>query len=361
MNYLLEVCLVATLALGISTAPSVGAQSPATAYESSSFAGMWEGRMNDLPAIRLHIQEADSEIRGDIVFYLQERDASNGAWYAAGESAGPLLAPQVKGKTFTFEVQHHRCHGCTELGPNVKFRMTLAGSNEARLWKLAEATESDPGLKMIRRSETTAPGAQALQKGISVQLPVTRNAIPMPDADKEGSLIISVTSDGSVYVGITPVNSTALVEKIKTSLSNRTEKKLYIKADARTPYANVLRVLEAVRSVGVESPSLLTEQTDSSPGGTLASPKALQVLVGPSLSSATVVRVLNSGRRWLKINNEQIPWGDLESKLRQLFENRGEKVVQMEAEGTLRFADVVAVTDMCRATGAKVVLVTPGL
>jgi biopolymer transport protein ExbD len=83
----------------------------------------------------------------------------------------------------------------------------------------------------------------------------------------------------------------------------------------------------------------------------------------PSGSEATVVQVLNSGQRWptLKLNNEPIPWATLQTTLRQRLRDRSEKVVQVKAEGGLPFADVVDVIDTCRSTGAKVVLVTPGL
>jgi hypothetical protein len=66
--------------------------------------------------------------------------------------------PRVEGKTLTFEVQHHKCHTCPELGPNIKFRMELAGPNGALLWKLENEGEKnkemDPDLKLARRNES---------------------------------------------------------------------------------------------------------------------------------------------------------------------------------------------------------------
>ena len=87
------------------------------------------------------------------------------------------------------------------------------------------------------------------------------------------------------------------------------------------------------------------------------------MLIGPPLrsgSEAIVVQVLNSGQRrpTLKIDDQHIPWAALQSTLGQLFQNRRGDVVLVKAEGTLPFADVVDVTDACRSTGAKVVLVT---
>ena len=209
-----------------------------------------------------------------------------------------------------------------------------------------------------------SPGA--MQKGISVELPLTGNAVPMPDADQEDSLIVSVTADGSVYFGANPISPAALAEKIKGGLSDRTEKKLYIKADARTPYASVVNVLDAMRTAGVEAPNLLTAQQDSSEPGTLVPPKGLEVLVGPPLpsgSDAIIVQALNSGQQWptLKINNERVPSATLPATLRRLLQKRSEKVVLVKADGLLPFAHVVHLIDMCRSAGAKVFLVTPGL
>src|SRR5260370_5559530 len=159
---------------------------------------------------------------------------------------------------------------------------------------------------------------QTMQKGISVELPVTSNAEATPDADQEDALIVSVTDDGSMYFGIDPISPAALAEKVRDGLSNRTERKLYIKADARTPYANVVKVLAAMRTAGVEAPNLLTAQRDASGPGTLIPLKGLEVLIGPPLragSEAIVVQVLTSEhqRPALKINNEPVQRATLQS------------------------------------------------
>lgn len=135
------------------------AQSSMPVHAKSSFAGTWEGKMNDLPGIDLNIDEAGGKVSGTIVFYYQERSNVNEPWHVAGESPVPLLVPHLEGKTLTFEVHHHKCHTCPELGPNVKFRVELAGPNEAFLWRLEneeqeKSKELGPGLKLVRRSES---------------------------------------------------------------------------------------------------------------------------------------------------------------------------------------------------------------
>jgi biopolymer transport protein ExbD len=220
------------------------------------------------------------------------------------------------------------------------------------------------GVRPAIGAKSQAITAQTMQKGISVQLPVTSNAVAMPDADQEDALIVSVTDDGSVYVGVDPISPAALAEKFRDALSNRTERELYIKADARTPYANVVKVLDAMRTAGVEAPNLLTAQRDWSGPGTLILPKGLEVLIGPPLpagSEAIVVQVLNSEhqRPALKISNEPVRRATLQSRLRQLLQNRSENVVHIQADATLPFASVVDVIDVCHSTGVKVVVVAP--
>lgn len=164
--------------------------------------------------------------------------------------------------------------------------------------------------------------AQTMQKGVSVEMARTSNATAMPDADNRGSVILTVADNGNVYLGINPVKPAELAEKIKGSLS-KPGQKLYIKADARTPYADVAKVLDAARSAGVEAPILLTSQLESPQPGTVVPPKGLEVRVGPMNSSPVIV--------------------------------------QIKADGKLSYGQVVHVIDTCRSTGASVVLVTPGL
>ena len=127
----------------------------------SSFTGNWEGKMNDLPGIDLSIEEHGGRISGDIVFYYQERSDSNGPWHAATEYPVRLLVPHVEGKLLTFEVEHHKCHGCTEVGRNAKFRMELITPNEARVWKLdGEEKSSDTGLRLVRKTDSLTASVQ---------------------------------------------------------------------------------------------------------------------------------------------------------------------------------------------------------
>ena len=207
------------------------------------------------------------------------------------------------------------------------------------------------------------PDAVAMmRKGISVQMPVTRTAMPMPDADKEDAAVVIITEDGGVYLGLNPTDADAVAGSIRDALSVQPDKNVYVKADARAPYSQVLHVLAALRVVGVEAPGLLTSQPHASAAGTPLPPEGLEVLVGPRPSpSPRAILQLSQQRSVLKVNGEPVPRASLQNRLAQFFRNRSDEIVQIEADGSLPFAVVVDVIDGCRAAGAKVVLATPTL
>jgi len=136
---------------------------------------------------------------------------------------------------------------------------------------LAPSVAQQPG-------RTAAPQ----RKGISVNLPITRNATPVPDADNQDSLIVAVTRDGSVYLGLHRMTESALTAAVRVGLSNDTGKQLYIKVDSRTSYVNVGKALDAVRAAQVDSVILLTSQSSPAQADVRVAPQGFKVLVsGP--------------------------------------------------------------------------------
>jgi biopolymer transport protein ExbD/biopolymer transport protein TolR len=99
-----------------------------------------------------------------------------------------------------------------------------------------------------------------LQKGQSVDMAKVNNPVPMPDADKEDALLVVVMRDGQIYFGTDRVTLDQLTEKVKDRLANKVDKQVFIRADMRTKYGNVVDVVDNVRSAGVDDVGLLTEQ-----------------------------------------------------------------------------------------------------
>jgi len=106
-----------------------------------------------------------------------------------------------------------------------------------------------------------------LQKGVSVDLAKVNNPAAMPDADKEDALLVAITRDNKIFFGSDQVaGADQLTHLVKDRLANRTDKRVFIKADARTKYGNVVDVVDNVRAAGVDELGLLTEQRKAGPG-----------------------------------------------------------------------------------------------
>jgi len=118
-----------------------------------------------------------------------------------------------------------------------------------------------------------------LQKGVSVDMARVNSPTPMPDADKEDSLLVAIMRDGQIFFGTDRIKVEDLTAKVKDRLANKVDKRVYIKSDARAKYGAVVDVVDNVRSAGVDDVGLLTEQiqtgaatkkppaTGASPGG----------------------------------------------------------------------------------------------
>jgi biopolymer transport protein TolR len=105
-----------------------------------------------------------------------------------------------------------------------------------------------------------------LQKGVSVDLAKVNNPIQMPDADKEDALLVAIMRDGKVFFGNDQIPPDQLTNKIKDRIANRVDKRVYIRADARAKFGNVVDVVDNIRAAGVDQLGLLTEQRKATPG-----------------------------------------------------------------------------------------------
>jgi biopolymer transport protein ExbD len=83
-----------------------------------------------------------------------------------------------------------------------------------------------------------------------------------------------VTESGKLYFGIDPVTAESLVGKLKDRASRRT---VYVKADARAPYASVVKVLDAAHTAGVDDVTLLTTQPKTTSAGAIVPPQGIEM------------------------------------------------------------------------------------
>ncbi len=101
-----------------------------------------------------------------------------------------------------------------------------------------------------------------LTKGVAVDMVKTKNPIAMQAADKEDAILVSVTRNGQFW--LSPGNSQIHIEdlsgKVRDLQTNKLDKTVYIRADARSKYEAVEDVVDNLRAAGVDSIGLITEQ-----------------------------------------------------------------------------------------------------
>jgi len=101
-----------------------------------------------------------------------------------------------------------------------------------------------------------------LTKGVSVDLVKTKNPVTMQAADKEDAILISVTRNGSVFLspGNLKLSPDQLPEKVRDLLTNKVDKTVYVRADARARYETVEDVVDNLRAAGTSEIGLITEE-----------------------------------------------------------------------------------------------------
>jgi len=107
-----------------------------------------------------------------------------------------------------------------------------------------------------------------LSKGVNVNLVKTHNDIKMQEADKEDAILIAVTRDGKAFLspGNVLIQPDQLAGKVKDLQQNRSDKTVYIKADARARFASVTDVIDNLRTAGVDQLGLITEDIQNKKG-----------------------------------------------------------------------------------------------
>ena len=99
-----------------------------------------------------------------------------------------------------------------------------------------------------------------LSKGITVDMAKAKNPSTMQAADKEDAVLVAIARDGKTYLGTTQLAPDALPGKVKDLLTNKLDKTVYLRADARSRYERVVEVVDNLRAAGVDQLGMLTEE-----------------------------------------------------------------------------------------------------
>ena len=101
-----------------------------------------------------------------------------------------------------------------------------------------------------------------LTKGLSVELAKVTSPSDMPNADKDDAVIVGISADGKVYLGNTQSDISQIADQVRDRISNKLDKTVYVKSDGRAKYGTVVKVVDEIRSAGVDNVGLLTDKSD---------------------------------------------------------------------------------------------------
>lgn len=99
--------------------------------------------------------------------------------------------------------------------------------------------------------------APLLTVGVPVQLPETAaEALP---GDQEEPLAVTLTADGRVMIQTTETPRDELVAKLRAVAAERSDDKIYLRADGAIPYAQVAEIMGALNAAGFRNIGLVTD------------------------------------------------------------------------------------------------------
>ncbi len=101
-----------------------------------------------------------------------------------------------------------------------------------------------------------------LSKGLSVELAKVNNPSDMPDADKDDAVIVGISASGDVYLGSAKSDISQIADQVRDRISNKLDKTVFVKSDGRAKYGDVVKVVDEIRSAGVDNVGLITDRAE---------------------------------------------------------------------------------------------------
>jgi len=101
-----------------------------------------------------------------------------------------------------------------------------------------------------------------LSKGLTVELAKVNNPSDMPDADKDDAVIVGISASGDVYLGSAKSDVSQIADQVRDRISNKLDKTVFVKSDGRAKYGDVVKVVDEIRSAGVDNVGLITDRAE---------------------------------------------------------------------------------------------------
>src|SRR6202521_2473450 len=101
-----------------------------------------------------------------------------------------------------------------------------------------------------------------LQKGFTVDMARVSSPTDMQAADRDDAVIIAISRSGDIFLGNQRTSLADITSLVRDRMEGRTDKTVFIRSDARAKYGDVVKLVDEVRSAGVDNVGLLTEKTE---------------------------------------------------------------------------------------------------
>ena len=101
-----------------------------------------------------------------------------------------------------------------------------------------------------------------LTKGLSVELAKVNNPSDMPNADKDDAVIVGISASGDVFIGSAKSDITQIADQVRDRIANKLDKTVFVKSDGRAKYGDVVKVVDEIRSAGVDNVGLITDKAE---------------------------------------------------------------------------------------------------
>ena len=98
--------------------------------------------------------------------------------------------------------------------------------------------------------------APMMQQGMQVNLPKTESK-SMTQAEE--TVIVTVNQKGKIFIDKTEISANELQPKLIDLFVSRTNKEIFLKADAGVSYGNVPRAIADIKGAGIENLGMITE------------------------------------------------------------------------------------------------------
>jgi biopolymer transport protein TolR len=100
--------------------------------------------------------------------------------------------------------------------------------------------------------------APLLNKQVNVTMPEAANTADKPDTSDQ--TVVFIDAQSKLYIGSTEFRESDLVDQLKRTLEDKSDKIVYLKGDKDAPYGAIMKMMDALRGAQIESVGLITEK-----------------------------------------------------------------------------------------------------